>query len=92
MKNISIDEFVKCLSNSDTIGIKLYFKGTIEFNISIELFNIKKFDDSIEIVNKKTSENINLNLHQIKKVISDEQGNFKILFDEPQRLIISIDN
>ena len=66
MNIITIDELITKCKNKN---IKIFFEGVITTNIKIEQAVILKTGHYIEIYsNKKTAENIKINIHQIMKI------------------------
>lgn len=96
METITLEEFIERLSKYKGDSIVTMLEGNIDTEIDMNLSEVNKEDDIIEIIFNKTKrkicgENLKIDIHQIKNIESDEDTEFYIYFDSNQRIIFFTD-
>lgn len=96
MEAITIDELIEKLKKFEDKSIIVRLEGNIEEEIDMELAEVNKEEDFIEIVYNKTKretfgKSLRINLHQIKNIESNEDIEFYIFLDGNQKVIIFTD-
>ena len=96
METITLEEFIERLSKYKGDSIVTMLEGNIDTEIDMNLSEVKKKDDIIEIIFNKTKRKIcgdkfKIDIHQIKNIESDEDTEFYIYFDSNQRVIFFTD-
>ena len=96
METITLEEFIERLSKYKGDSIVAMLEGNIDTEIDMNLSEVNKEDDIIEIIFNKTKikicgENLKIDIHQIKNIESDEDTEFYIYFDSNQRIIFFTD-
>ena len=96
METITLEEFIERLSKYKENNIVTMLEGNIDTEINMNLSEVKKKDDIIEIIFNKTKRKIcgdkfKIDIHQIKNIESDEDTEFYIYFDSNQRVIFFTD-
>ena len=91
METITLEEFIERLSKYKGDSIVAMLEGNIDTEIDMNLSEVNKEDDIIEIIFNKTKrkicgENLKIDIHQIKNIESDEDTEFYIYFDSNQRI------
>lgn len=96
METITLEEFIERLSKYKGDSIVTMLEGNIDTEIDMNLSEVNKEDDIIEIIFNKTKrkicgEKLKINIHQIRDIESDEDTEFYIYFDSNQRIIFFTD-
>lgn len=96
MEAITIDELIEKLRKFEDKSIITKLEGNIEEEIDMELAEVNKRKDFIELIYNKNKRKIfgkslKINLHQIKNIESDEDTEFYIYLDTEQKIIIFTD-
>lgn len=96
MKVITIDRLIEKLKKFEDKFITTRLEGNIEEEIDMELAEVDKDEDFIELIYNKNKRKVfgnslKINFHQIKKIESDEDTEFYIYLDGEQRIIIFTD-
>lgn len=96
MEAITIDELIEKLKKFEDKSITARLEGNIEEEIDMDLAEVNKEKDFIELIYNKTKRDVlgkslKINLHQIKNIESDEDTEFYIYLDAEQRVIIFTD-
>ena len=96
METIILEEFIERLSKYKGDSIVTMLEGNIDTEIDMNLSEVNKKDDIIEIIFNKTKRKIcgdkfKIDIHQIKNIESDEDTEFYIYFDSNQRVIFFTD-
>lgn len=96
METITLEEFIERLSKYKGDSIVTMLEGNIDTEIDMNLSEVNKEDDIIEIIFNKTKrkicgEKLKIDIHQIKNIESDEDTEFYIYFDSNQRVIFFTD-
>lgn len=96
METITLEEFIERLSKYKGDSIVAMLEGNIDIEIDMNLSEVNKEDDSIEIIFNKTKrkicgEKLKIDIHQISDIESDEDTEFYISFDSNQRIIFFTD-
>lgn len=96
METITLEEFIERLSKYKEDNIVAMLEGNIDTEIHMNLSEVNKKDDIIEIIFNKTKRKIcgdkfKIDIHQIKNIESDEDTEFYIYFDSNQRVIFFTD-
>ena len=96
METITPEEFIERLSKYKEENIVVMLEGNIDTEIHMNLSQVNKKDDIIEIIFNKTKRKIcgdkfKIDIHQVKNIESDEDTEFYIYFDSNQRVIFFTD-
>lgn len=96
MEAITVDELIEKLKKFEDKSIITRLEGNIEEEIDMELAEVNKDEDFIELIYNKNKRKVfgnslKINFHQIKKIESDEDTEFYIYLDGEQRIIIFTD-
>ena len=96
METITLEEFIERLSKYKGDSIVAMLEGNIDIEIDMNLSEVNKEDDSIEIIFNKTKrkicgEKLKIDIHQISDIESDEDTEFYISLDSNQRIIFFTD-
>lgn len=96
MEAITVDELIEKLKKFEDKFITTRLEGNIEEEIDMELAEVNKDEDFIELIYNKNKRKVfgnslKINFHQIKKIESDEDTEFYIYLDGEQRIIIFTD-
>lgn len=96
MEAITVDELIEKLKKFEDKFITTRLEGNIEEEIDMELAEVNKDKDFIELIYNKNKRKVfgnslKINFHQIKKIESDEDTEFYIYLDGEQRIIIFTD-
>lgn len=96
METITLEEFIERLSEYKGDSIVAMLEGNIDIEIDMNLSEVNKEDDSIEIIFNKTKrkicgEKLKIDIHQISDIESDEDTEFYISLDSNQRIIFFTD-
>lgn len=93
MKLIDIKELVENLNNDEKKDVKLVLEGNIEQKIDMTISEVNIDREYMKIVYDKSRQytlgkSIKVNIHQIKKIESDEDIDFFIYLDGEQKVMI----
>ena len=96
MEAITVDELIEKLKKFEDKFITTRLEGNIEEEIDMELAEVNKDKDFIELIYNKNKRKVfgnslKINFHQIKKIESDDDTEFYIYLDGEQRIIIFTD-
>ena len=96
MEAITVDELIEKLKKFEDKFITTRLEGNIEEEIDMELAEVNKDEDFIELIYNKNKRKVfgnslKINFHQIKKIESDDDTEFYIYLDGEQRIIIFTD-
>ena len=96
MEAITVDELIEKLKKFEDESIITRLEGSIEEEIDMELNEVNKQEDFIELIYNKNKRKIfgnslKINFHQIKNIESDEDTEFYIYLDTEQKIIIFTD-
>lgn len=96
METITIDELIEKLKKFENKYVVVRLEGNIEEKINMDLEEVNKEEDFIELIYNKTKREVfgrslKINFHQIKNIESDEDTEFYIYLDEEQKIIIFTD-
>ena len=96
MEAITVDELIEKLKKFEDKFITTRLEGNIEEEIDMELAEVNKDKDFIELRYNKNKRKVfgnslKINVHQIKNIESDEDTEFYIYLDGEQRIIIFTD-
>ena len=96
METITLEEFIERLSKYKGDSIVAMLEGNIDTEIDMNLSEVNKEDDIIEIIFNKTKrkicgENLKIDIHQIKNIESDEDTEFYIYLKGGQKIIVFTD-
>ena len=96
METITIDELIEKLKKFENKYVVVRLEGNIEEEIDMDIKEVNKEEDFIELIYNKTKRDVfgkslKINLHQIKNIESDEDTEFYIYLDEEQKIIIFTD-
>lgn len=96
METITIDEFIERLGQYKGKNIVAELEGNINTEIDMNLTEIEQEKGFIEITFNKTKRKIcgdkfRINIHQIKKIESDEDTELYVYFDSNQKIIFFTD-
>ena len=96
MEAITVDELIEKLKKFEDKFITTRLEGNIEEEIDMELAEVNKDKDFIELIYNKNKRKVfgnslKINFHQIKKIESDEDTEFYIYLDGEQKIIIFTD-
>ena len=96
MEAITVDELIEKLKKFEDKFITTRLEGNREEEIDMELAEVNKDKDFIELIYNKNKRKVfgnslKINFHQIKKIESDEDTEFYIYLDGEQKIIIFTD-
>ena len=96
MEAITVDELIEKLKKLEDKFITTRLEGNIEEEIDMELAEVNKDENFIELIYNKNKRKVfgnslKINVHQIKNIESDEDTEFYIYLDGEQRIIIFTD-
>ena len=96
METITPEEFIERFGKYKGHNIIAMLEGNIDTEIDMNLSEVNKEDDSIEIIFNKTKrkicgEKLKIDIHQISDIESDEDTEFYISLDSNQRIIFFTD-
>lgn len=96
MEAITIDELIEKLKKIENEYIVVVLEGNIQEKISMDLAEVNKDKDFIELIYNKNKRDVfgkalRINFHQIKNIESDEDTEFYIYLDGNQKVIIFTD-
>lgn len=96
MEAITLDELIEKLKKFKDKSIITRLEGNIEEEIDMDLNEVNKKMDFIELIYNKNKRKVfgnslKINFHQIKNIESDEDTEFYIYLDTEQKIIIFTD-
>lgn len=97
MKTITIEELIENLEKDENRDVVLVLEGNIEQKINMKIAEVNIDRGYMEIVYDKSRQytlgkSLKINIHQIKKIESDEDIDFFIHLDGEQKVIIFTDD